>query len=337
MPRRSRIWCPGYGAPVRIRPAEPPDHPGLRAVCEASLPLEPDAADLPGVLLDGTGTRTRVALVAESAGAVVGVACGSLRHFPDAPVTGYLELLAVLPSARRQGLGRALFGAAEQALAHRGASRFRLSGNPPVYLWPGVDTRYAGMTALAGRMGYQRHSEALNLIVDLTAGRPGPDPLSTRADEDRLVADGIRVRRVGAAEAGPLTGWLRQGPWGRSGWPDEAARSLDRDPPGCHIAERAGAYLAFACHGANRRGWFGPMGTLDTERRRGIGAVLLRRCLADIRDSGLDSAQIGWTGPVQFYEHAVGAQPDRVFRLYRKDAPSDQPTTAWGSGVAGPP
>jgi GNAT superfamily N-acetyltransferase len=60
------------------------------------------------------------------------------------------------------------------------------------------------------------------------------------------------------------------------------------------------------------------MGTLDAERRRGIGAVLLKRCLADIREAGHDSAQIGWTGPVQFYQRTVGAKPDRVFWLYRK-------------------
>jgi hypothetical protein len=48
--------------------------------------------------------------------------------------------------------------------------------------------------------------------------------------------------------------------------------------------------------------------------------VLLKRCLADIRADGLHSAQIGWTGPVQFYERAVGARPDRMFWLYRKGA-----------------
>lgn len=314
---------------MRIRPAGPSDHPSIRAVCEASLPLEPDAADLPGLLLADTGAGTRLTLVAESAGTVVGLAFGSLR--PDSsggPACGYLDLLAVAPPARHRGIGGALLGAAEQELAGRGAAGFRLTGNAPVYLWPGVDPRYAAMVALAGRRGYERYGEAVNLIVDLTVGRPAPDPLNTAnpldtgADERRLADDaGITVRRVSAGEAGPLAGWFSQGPWGSgSAWPDEVARSLDRDPPGCHIAERAGSYLAFACHGVNRRGWFGPMGTLDAERRRGIGAVLLKRCLADIRDSGLDSAQIGWTGPVRFYVHAVGARPDRVFWLFRKGA-----------------
>lgn len=295
-------------------------------MCQASLPLEPDAAELPGLLLSGRAAPARVALVAESGNTepgntIVGVAVGSLRQVHSGgPARGYLDLLAVVPAARRRGIGGALLGAAEQELAARGAAGFRLSGNPPVYLWPGVDTRYAAMVALAGRAGYQRHGEAVNMIVDLTAGQPGSDPLSTQSDERRLAGHGITVRRVGPGEAGPLAAWFRQGPWAGSAWPDEVARSLDQDPPGCYIAERAGGYLAFACHGSNRRGWFGPMGTLDAARRQGIGAVLLKRCLADIRTAGLGSAHIGWTGPVQFYARTVGATPDRVFWLYRKGA-----------------
>jgi mycothiol synthase len=305
---------------VPIRPAEPGDTPVLRELCAVSLPLDRDAAALPGLLLGAPDAEARVTLVAESAGTITGVAFGSLRHpAADGPVLGHLDLLAVAPPARGHGTGAALLDVAEQELAARGAQGFRLAGNPPLYAWPGVDSRYAAMVALAGRAGYERYAEALNMAVDLTAGLPATDPLNTAADEARLAGDGITVRRATAAETGPLGDWLTHGPWGGSSWPAEVIRSLALDPPGCHIAERAGHYLGFASHGVNRRDWFGPMGTLDAERRRGIGAVLLKRCLADIRDSGLDSAQIGWTGPVQFYARAVGAVPDRVFWLYRKD------------------
>jgi GNAT superfamily N-acetyltransferase len=81
---------------------------------------------------------------------------------------------------------------------------------------------------------------------------------------------------------------------------------------------RGDAYVGFACHGVNRAAWFGPMGTLPSEQRHGIGAVLLGRCLADIRRAGHASAQIAWTGPVRFYARAVGARIDRVFWAYRK-------------------
>jgi len=60
------------------------------------------------------------------------------------------------------------------------------------------------------------------------------------------------------------------------------------------------------------------MGTLSAERGRGIGAALLRRCLADMRAAGQQTAMIGWVGPVSFYAGAVGARIDRVYWLYRK-------------------
>jgi predicted N-acetyltransferase YhbS len=61
------------------------------------------------------------------------------------------------------------------------------------------------------------------------------------------------------------------------------------------------------------------MGTAPNAQGQGIGGVLLRRCLGDLRAAGYGEAQIGWVGPVPFYSGAVGAYIDRVFFLYRKE------------------
>jgi hypothetical protein len=60
------------------------------------------------------------------------------------------------------------------------------------------------------------------------------------------------------------------------------------------------------------------MGTDAAERRHGIGSVLLKRCLADMAAGGLDTARIGWVGPVRFYARVLGARVERVYWLYRK-------------------
>ncbi len=60
------------------------------------------------------------------------------------------------------------------------------------------------------------------------------------------------------------------------------------------------------------------MGTAPAAEGSGIGAVLLRRCLADQRAAGIEAAQIGWVGPVPFYSRSAGARIERVFFLYRK-------------------
>jgi mycothiol synthase len=62
------------------------------------------------------------------------------------------------------------------------------------------------------------------------------------------------------------------------------------------------------------------MGTLPAEQRHGIGAVLLKRCLADMKSAGLLTARIGWVGPVRFYARSLGARIERVYWLYRKTA-----------------
>ena len=147
--------------------------------------------------------------------------------------------------------------------------------------------------------------------------RASGDPFATGTDEERLAADGIDVRRLAAAEAEPFLDWVRH--WGGT-WHVEAARAGAEDPVRVHVAVRDGKYIGFACHGVNRRSWFGPMGTDESARGSGIGGVLLRRCLADMRDAGIDVAEIAWVGPYRFYSRTVGATITRSFWIYEKAA-----------------
>lgn len=296
-----------------IRDIKDSDAEGVRTVSATSLAFEPDAADLAALVAAAPGTR--VAVVAEEDGQLTGIAFGGLGVRPDTARRGFVDLLAVTPAARGRGTGAALLSAAEDRLRSAGAAEIWLGGNSPVFAWPGVDPRYTAMTCLAVRAGYKRSGEVPNMIVDL-----GGVPLDTAADERRLAAFGITARRAAPAEAGAVVDWLRQGPWGESTWPLEVAAAVAADPAGCHVAARGHQYLGFACHGVNRPAWFGPTGTLPEERRQGIAAALLRRCLADMAAAGHASAQIAWVGPVRFYARAAGARIDRLFWLYKKAA-----------------
>jgi mycothiol synthase len=295
---------------VIIRLATTPDLASVQRVCADVLDLEPDPGDLPAIL---AGSDGRLAVVAEEADQVIGACYGSLGSVRDGRLRGHVDLLAVARQAAGRGVGLRLLSRMEELLAERGAADAVLAGNPPVYLWPGVDARYTAMTCLAARAGYDRYAEEVDMAVDLQ----GTD-LECGPDADRLSAAGLTVRRAAAAESERLVAWLRDGPWGHSTWPEEAAATLTRQPAGCHVACRGEHYVGFACHGSVRRGWFGPMGTLASERSHGIGSVLLRRCLRDMKEAGLDTARIGWVGPVRFYARSVGARVERVYWLYRK-------------------
>ena len=258
-----------------IRTATPGDLPSIQRICAKALDLEPDASGLPSILqasrLDAASAQQRFCLIAQTDDDEIdGVCYGSLGRHRDDRRDGHVDLLAV-------GLGRNCAGPVSscsprpKAGAALGATGVVLGGNPPVHLWPGIDVRYRAMICLAERAGYEQRAEAVDMAVDL-----GSAELDTGPDESRLAAGGIEVRRASRGESDAVVTWLREGPWGQSSWPDEAAAALARDPAGCHVASREG-YLGFACHGAVRRGWFGPMGTLDTERGCGVGAVLLKR------------------------------------------------------------
>jgi predicted N-acetyltransferase YhbS len=297
-----------------------PDVPDVTGLCRLALDLPEDAAEASWIvdrLLDPgepAGVRRTVGFVARHGSSVTGVVLGSMsaRH----PATGHVDLIAVAPQRRRQGVGRALLGRMEGALAGLGARTVRLAGNPPHYGWPGIDVRYTPAVCAALALGYRQDQTAWNMTVRL-AGPGGGPVLDTRDDERRLAAAGIEVRAAGPADLPALTEFARSTFGGA--WDAEITGSVRQPTGGCHVALRDGRLLGFAAYGSSRPSWFGPMGTAPAAGGSGIGRVLLRRCLADQRAAGHDRVQIGWVGPVPFYARSVDARIERVFVLYAKD------------------
>jgi mycothiol synthase len=281
------------------------DAAGAARLCAEALDLPEDAAEA-GTLVERLGAppagRATVRLGAADGG---GIVFGSINDAD--PGVGHIELFAVHPERRRQGLGIALLEAVERRLGELGARQVRIGGNPPCYAWPGIDVRYTPAICLARRGGYKVSDTAWNMTADLALTNPG-----ALADEVKLEAAGVKV--LPAGDDAP--GWVRA-IWG-DGWAWEVEQSLDRAGAGCYVAVRDGEILGFAAYGANRPSWFGPMGTAPAAEGLGVGRVLLRRCLADQRAAGQGTAQIGWAGPIAFYSKAVSARLERIFWIYTK-------------------
>lgn len=249
-------------------------------------------------------TRAPIGVVSMDGDRLVGAAIASVGH--KDPTAAHLDLLLVDPEFRRHGIARGLLAELEQALRDLGKTTIAVKGNAPDYAWPGVDVRYTAAICALQAAGYAHDRTAWNM----TAPLPVPEKKLKEAKD-------IDVRRVAEADLDSLRAMV-SAEWGPA-WVAEVERAvLSEGRGGVHAAFREGQPIAFAAWGGCRPSWFGPMGTLPAATGLGLGSVLLRRCLEDQTALGLDSAQIGWVGPVPFYANAVGAYIERVFFLFSK-------------------
>ena len=131
---------------------------------------------------------------------------------------------------------------------------------------------------------------------------------------DRLKEKNIVVRRPIGPENYAVIGWIRQH-FG-AGWAGESENAFFRSPKSIFIAVRetvdergrvSSEMLGFGCYDATVKGFFGPTGVAESERKQGIGSALLMACLHGMLEEGYGYAIIGDAGPVDYYKKTVGA------------------------------
>lgn len=122
---------------------------------------------------------------------------------------------------------------------------------------------------------------------------------------DELKERGIIVRKPIGPENYPVIKWIRDN-FGE-GWAGESENAFFNSPKTIYIAERDGKMLGFACYDATVKGFFGPTGVAESERKQGIGRALLLACLHGLYNDGYGYGVIGGAGPVGFYNKVCGA------------------------------
>ncbi|CAN5285746.1 hypothetical protein BH11ACT4_BH11ACT4_21760 [soil metagenome] len=302
-----------------FRPRDDADRDAIRALCAATL-RGADAADPDDLerVLWAPGMLATVAVVGD---AVVGVVVGSVIDEPDGRASA-VTIIAVSPAHQRAGVGRALLAQLENAASDAGAVVTWSGGGQPRFWWPGVPEDSDGVIAFFEACGYQFDDVAPNMVVDLT-----------RADLAERPTSAGEIHRLRSEEWPAFAAWMArewEDPWG-----DESAAALLRAPVSCHVATRDGRYIGFAAYDTNHPGWFGPMGTSPAARGTGVGAELLRRCLRDYVEQGRQQCEIGWVGPVEFYERTVGATLGRRFVRLKRTLGQARPVQASPSTSSG--
>lgn len=229
---------------------------------------------------------------------------------------GYVKLFAVDKAWRRQKVGTSLYEQAEAILQKKGSTHLRWYDVPLNYFMPGLDPRYTEAFCFAQKQGFQQFGESVNMLVDLRSRN-----WNTLLEEEALLEKGVEIRRAGPKDKADLIELLSK-EWIL--WNNEVNMALRDDPPSVHVAFLHKKMVAFSVHNGNNKGtgWFGPMGTAPETRGLGLGGVLLKRCLEDMRLQGHTHAIIPWVAPIAFYAHYAGAKINRVFWRMEKQLKS---------------
>jgi mycothiol synthase len=287
-----------------LRAFRPADFPALVDVAARGLPADPISADwLAEYVLLEPNFDPEGLIVAQgggSPGRVHGF-CYAVRAGNPAvqvePAGGWITILVVDPATRRQGTGTALLSGALEFLRGRGAQWARVSGYPPAYFLPGVDADlYPDGVRLLERAGFDTTSRPVAMDLGLAAYRT-PDSIRelqrTREEEGYSFAPATpgelpEAIEFATAQFAPDWAAAMRDSVLRFGRPERVV--LARDP--------SGEAVGFAMYGAYRGliERFGPFGVAESQRGKGLGAVLLHLTLARMRADGAHCAWFLWTG-----------------------------------------
>ncbi|MFU8860239.1 MAG: GNAT family N-acetyltransferase [Cyclonatronaceae bacterium] len=261
--------------------------------------------------IDGDPAFNRdMTLVAETSGIAAGFMQGVLRDVRGEKIA-YIKLMGVLPEFRRNGLARGMYEKLEELAVKEGADCMRIYDVVMNYLMPGIDPRYTPALCFAERMGFSRFTDTSNLHARLDRN------WNTEAAEKKLENEGITISRAGEDNRKSLMDFIDTH---FNLWRHEVSVALANEPASIHVAVQNNIVKAFSAHSANNTGtgWFGPMGTHPDLRGKGVGSILLKRCLDDLKKAGHAYAIIPWVGPISFYSHFCDAVVERVFWRYEK-------------------
>ncbi len=237
------------------------------------------------------------------------------------PERAWITAFGVHPAYRRQGVGRGLFSAALNRLAALGRKEVLISPYTPNYFIPGVDVdAYPEGIAFLEATGWQVTQRPISMRAETTGFQIPPE---ITAREQALAAEGYCVRPVQPGDVPELMAFLAQ----HFGWDWVRFAQeylLELYGPGsdqiCFLvathtdanSERIVGYCQ------QRRERFGPFGVDPSLRSKGLGRVLLFRCLADMLTKGFQAAWFLWTGKdaARLYAQA-GFQQVRQFAVLR--------------------
>lgn len=257
--------------------------------------------------------------------AVCGFLLATKRKFPylergTEPDRGWINVMFVDQERRKEGIGARLLNRAQEDLKSLGAKNITLAAYSPGYFFPGVDTEnYKAAATFFEARGYEGGKVSYSMCKDLHGFH-----LSREAQERLLKAQeaGYRFQMFDYSYAVDLLNFARDefgGGWKRNCLltmqhdraEDCILLALDKDDRICGFCTRM-------IDGNPMR--FGPIGTAERVRNKGLGSVLFDLAQLEMAKRGIYHLYFVSTDDPgrRFYERH-GVHVFRTFRDYRKD------------------
>ncbi|MGD6833078.1 GNAT family N-acetyltransferase [Sutcliffiella halmapala] len=106
-----------------------------------------------------------------------------------------------------------------------------------------------------------------------------------------------------------------------SGWIESIKNGFQKNEISIFLALEKDRIVGFACYESfeNKKGTFGPMGVVEGERSKGLGAQLLQHCLSELKKMNYRYAVIEGAGPIEFYEKECRAVLIPIYETYRNN------------------
>jgi GNAT superfamily N-acetyltransferase len=213
----------------------------------------------------------------------------------------FIKAIIVEKSFRRRGIAKSML---KEIIVRTKTKANNLSSIsygdcPPNYWQPGVDLRHTDLFFFLKKNRFKLKEIRQNLTVDLKKIELNP----------LIVKNGYKYERVQPKDFINVYNFVKNN-YGFSSWPEEVKFSFKNIPPTTFIARNKNSeIIGWATHSLQFPGSFGPMGVLYSLQRQGIGTELLKWCLWDIKQNGLDECTIMWVvgNTIKFYSKSIGA------------------------------
>ena len=278
------------------------------------------------VLCDGNFNPEGLLVAAGPDTKIVGFVLAIVRRTPIfgtdlEPTNGWITAFAVRPQWRRQGIGRALFEAAEGFFRTHSREEISFSPYGPNYFVPGIDAEhYPEGAAFLRAMGFERVYSCVAMDISI--------PLFTIPDDVRATVlqrenEGYRFEALSPRY---VVGTISLAHALNAEWGSAVRQALaqgipfDRFLVAIDPNDRVVGFCMFGAydHSPDR---FGPFGVIDSQRGKGLGKVLLYLCLDAMRAHGLHDAWFLWTGensPAGHLYKRAGFGVTRRFTIMKK-------------------